>query len=221
MGVSCDEYIILTSFRKQALKSARRKILKVFSKNRDLKHYINCVQDVGGGMNSHYSLVIYPTGINGGYRSFDSLYPLGTSNIIEYIKALGRQMNKEADEWNLKHKKKLKNNYHKSKDGFEVQILAETDWGTTYDCSQLKQALLEGAEPELKWAINPRIGLSPNEAELRKERNLSKRQIKDVIHVLKKEWGDSEIITKLKKQYNNLCYEGYDFDNDPYLDEEY
>lgn len=118
MGVKNDEFIIFESNSDKKLKILQKALKKIFKKDSDLKYYLNCIGKIGGGMNIKYSLVITPTGYNGG---FDTIH----QGIIEDIKKLTMKISSK-------------------KDNISMKILSFTDWGTCFQSEQKETLKLHG-----------------------------------------------------------------------------
>lgn len=134
MGVTNHEYIILNGNKKQ-LKKVASFFKKELKKNEDTKPFTDCVGKIGGGMNGYYSLVIVPTGYNGGFPD-------------ELMKKLQAKIDKtkfKADKYNNKHKDEIKKRISKMKFSVSMTLIRFADWGDSVTRD-------DGQVVELKWA---------------------------------------------------------------------
>lgn len=118
MGVTNHEYIILNGDKKE-LKKVAKFFKNELKKNSDTKPYTDCVGKIGGGMNGHYSLVIVPTGWNGGY----------SEQIMTDLNNKISRMNWKADKYNDKHKEAIKKGFRRHHWHISIAILRFADWG--------------------------------------------------------------------------------------------
>ena len=124
MGVTNDEYILVRGNKKDLEKVAKF-FKKVLKKDGDYKHFVDCVGKVGGGMNGKYSLVVVPTGFNGGWRE-------------DTLNALQEKINKlkhKAEQYNLESKiaqKELGAGHLKYRWPISMSIIRFSDWGNFY-----------------------------------------------------------------------------------------
>lgn len=126
MGVKNHEYLIFKCCKEKQLEKLRKFILKALKKDEYYRHYKNCAGTIGGGCNGHYSMILYPTGLNGGWdESF--LY-----DIKGFADELNYKDEKRVEKANEKAKAQNKNK-HIFDSPISWFLIAYKDEGIVFD----------------------------------------------------------------------------------------